>query len=484
MKSRLPALLLLLAAIALFLPNLGGYFVSDDFVLLDWTHGRSMADLPGFFDPNTFWFYRPGVKVYYWLGQSLFGLHAAPFHLFSLALHALNGYLLYRLVVRQKGTTQWAGVLAALLFMLVPYHAETVSWVAATGDLVAAASVLGSLHLVQHYHEREQARYAVLSVALFALGLFTRETAVMLPLLYIFLVVIMREPGDDRFALKKVALPLACYALIPALYVGIQAIGQSSYSALARGGLSFRDLSLTSILLGIGDYVNRLLPGGGFVAALPLDTLDWVIWLEALLLAAMAFVLWRTGLRLALFGLAWLLTTPLLFVFFNATTDRYFYLPSIGYAILIAALVQALPLLRGIRTRPALQRLVLSTSLLVVALIIISHVPRLLTRLEAWRHAGALSGGVIADTVRAVPEPEDYSAFYYVGMPLHTDGIPVFGNGIQQAAQLVYQNSTITANFVTCSELQRGELPRYSYFFSFKGDGVLPLANREACAAP
>src|SRR5437870_9915252 len=119
---------LLLCGLAVFVPNLKSYFLADDFVLLKWTswsHPNSLTDLPGFFDPHTFWFYRPMVKLFYWAVQLVFGLRATPFHVESLILHASNGYLVYRLVIRQSGT-RWVTALAAgLLFLLNQHHAET-----------------------------------------------------------------------------------------------------------------------------------------------------------------------------------------------------------------------------------------------------------------------------------------------------------------------------------------------------------------------
>lgn len=136
---------LLACGLAAFAPNLNSYFLADDFVLLAWTHPDSVRHVLDFFDPNTFWFYRPLVKLYYWLGQTIFGLHAAPFHFFSLILHGINGYLLYRLVARLPGTSWATGLAAGLIFLLDPHHAETVSWVAATGDLVAGFCILGNV---------------------------------------------------------------------------------------------------------------------------------------------------------------------------------------------------------------------------------------------------------------------------------------------------------------------------------------------------
>jgi hypothetical protein len=83
---------------------------------------------------------------------------------------------------------------------------------------------------------------------------------------------------------------------------------------------------------------------------------------------------------------------------------------------------------------------------------------------------------------RAVPEPEDYAAFFCVDVPVFMEGVPVFQNGLQEAVQGAYGNGSIAARAVDCGELRgRGEWPRYSYFFRYKGNGVTQLASHEEC---
>ena len=476
---------LVLLALLPFLLNLNGYFLADDFVLLSWTQVHSLNGVFDFFDPDAFWFYRPLVKVYYWIGQSIFGLHPAPFHLFSTLLHAANGYLVYMLISRQLGSGyRTAGLIAAPLFMLVPYHAETVSWIAAIGDLIAAFCILSALILFQRHRARRNRGYLCLSIALFTLGLFTRETTIILPILLALDLLLNSSKEGTRATLlvklNKGISQLGGYVVVTVLYLTIQLLGRSD-SMLERGGLTFHALSIDSILLAVMDYVHGLLPGGSSIAGLPLDTLRWVIWVEASIVLLIAIFLWRSRQSLALFGLMWMLLTPLLFVFFSAPTDRYFYLPSIGYAIFVASLLAGLMRFASGKRIPmsaALQAVVMA----VVAGLLLSQTTMLVAKQTRWRTAGQVSGGIVHDTQQAISDPHDYGAFYFVGIPATLNGIPLFGNGLQQAIQLVYDNRTLAASLVTCAYLQtQQELPRYSYFLRFKGDGVEQLGTKEEC---
>lgn len=482
--------IVLLGTLLVFVPNLTGYFLADDFVLLSWTHDTSPGDVAGFFDPNAPWFYRPGVKLIYWAGQSVFGLRAAPFHFLSIMLHGANGFLLYRFLARQaEGSTgRLMGLAAALIFLLNPHHAETVSWVAAIGDLVAGFCVLGALLLCLNYWERPRPLYLFLAPALLTVGLFTRETAIIFPALTVLAALLLHPPGkreprehsSGRIGSWVRRLLTLGVTLLPVLfYLGVQWLGRGG-STLSRGGLAFRPLNLDSILLGVMDYVHGLVPGGSVLADQPLDTLRVLVFVEAALLLAIAAALWVLRWRVALFGLLWLIVTPLLFVFFNAPTDRYFYLPSIGYAILAGTLIGHLPLAAARWQIPA-GPVRLTAALLALALLLPSALA-LAGKVRVWHEAGQASGGVYNDVREAVPQPESQAHFYFLDLPTFLNGVPTFQNALPQAIQLLYGDNTLAARSATCAELKSGDLRDPFYLFRFKGDGARQLTGAEECA--
>ncbi|MEP6776281.1 MAG: hypothetical protein ABJA50_11870, partial [Chloroflexota bacterium] len=96
---------------------------------------------------------------------------------------------------------------------------------------------------------------------------------------------------------------------------------------------------------------------------------------------------------------------------------------------------------------------------------------------------GRTSAAVFSTTLGAAPDPHDYSAFFYTDLPLSLNGVPAFSNGLQQAVQLLYDNSTIAATSLTCASLQQAQLPRYSYFFRYEVAGdVTQFTYKADCA--
>ena len=114
--------------------------------------------------------------------------------------------------------------------------------------------------------------------------------------------------------------------------------------------------------------------------------------------------------------------------------------------------------------------------------LLLAQSANLVARERAWRTAGRATGGVIRDVRRAVPDPRDYSSFYFVELSPAIGGVPAFQNGVQEAIQLVYDNRTLEASAVTCDYLRKQtELPRYSLFFRFDGYGAEQLRDTKSC---
>jgi len=178
--------------------------------------------------------------------------------------------------------------------------------------------------------------------------------------------------------------------------------------------------------------------------------------------------------RLALLGLGWMLVTPLVFVPFSGPTDRYFYLPSIGFALIVGEILGALPAV-GRR-----EGFVLFPRWLVAALaggLVLAGGTSVFVRSLAWNEAGRVSGGILNDTRRFLPDPPDGTRFYYAGVPAFLDGVPLFGNGLQEAVQLMYDSSTLSAVHVTCDPPP----PVGANLLRFKGDGVEPVLVGDVC---
>lgn len=240
-RSALVAAGLLLVAVAIAYCNaLWGPFQFDDYnVIVDNPRVHSwpqwLADLPHGI--------RPLLKASYtlnWLaGPGPFG-----FHLFNVALHALNSVLVWRLghAILTRFQPSLASPFspafaAALLFALHPVQTEAVTYISGRSVSLMSAFYLGSV-LAYAAAARSGARYwRSTSLILFALAVATKEVALSLPL-----VLLLWELAGPAPAWREVvrrlwphwALALAATALM---------LAYSNYGWLLDYSLSVRSIA-------------------------------------------------------------------------------------------------------------------------------------------------------------------------------------------------------------------------------------------------
>jgi hypothetical protein len=214
---------------------------------------------------------------------------------------------------------------------------------------------------------------------------------------------------------------------------------------------------------------------------------------EAALLLGGSWLLWRWGRRVALFGLGWMLITPLVFVFFSGPTDRYFYLPSIGFALVVGDLVAAVAgrmtkgegrkVEKGEQANPAsrLHSYVRWGVALMAALYVMAQGAQVVARALKWGEAGQVTGGVLHDLRTAVPDPPDGAPIFLAGIPTHIGGVPAFDNGLPEAVQLAYGDPLLRVLPITCETVAAWSLKDEDLVFRYKPNGVERVTPGELC---
>jgi len=152
--------------------------------------------------------YRPLRTLLFSLERRAFGLEPRGWHAVGLLLHALNAWLVLRLLWRLLGTTGPAALAGALLFAVHPVGVESVVWVSSQGDLLALALLLLTLEVLLRPGVGRTIGGAVLCL----LACLAKESAIVLPALLLL---------RDRALAKAHALPARVTWVRVALLVAV-----------------------------------------------------------------------------------------------------------------------------------------------------------------------------------------------------------------------------------------------------------------------
>jgi Tfp pilus assembly protein PilF len=184
------ALLLAGTCLALLLPLSRNGFVFDDraFILGEpnLTGGLTARGAAWALRDATAGMYVPVARLSHQLDFQLHGLSPGGHHVTSLLLHAANAALLFLALAGLTGAPGRSAAVAAL-FAVHPLNVETVAWISARADLLAAFFGLLAL-LAWTRHLRHPGRgWSLAAAAAFLLGMLSKATVMTLPLLLLAL---------------------------------------------------------------------------------------------------------------------------------------------------------------------------------------------------------------------------------------------------------------------------------------------------------
>lgn len=181
-----------------YLPALRFSFIYDDqyqivnnLKIRDWSHVRGYFTSQLWANTGMDWvsnYYRPMFLIWLRVNYALFGAHAIYWHATSIALHLVATWLVFvagrellELLGWKTGAARMTAALAALLFGLHPVHVEAVAWLSASSELLLTIFCLGSIACYcKARRSQNSLPWITAAILLFAAGLLTKETALML----------------------------------------------------------------------------------------------------------------------------------------------------------------------------------------------------------------------------------------------------------------------------------------------------------------
>ena len=349
----LPVAFLAVLAVLPYLNAVHNLFVYDDSIqvvnnpyLQNFHHLKEIFTTPvwsflgGDYSRN---YYRPVMTFGYLLCYQFFGPLPFAFHLVNIGLNLLVVILLF-LVTRRMFNDRMLAFVAAGLFAVHPIHSESVAWIAAITDIELALFYLLTFWFFLGLSKVRGRRLILSELCMavsFALALLSKEPAVTWAPLATLYEHFCREDRRETNVQIKISRygPLWLLALVY-LILRIHFLGGlAGRSQLPEAGL---DAAIFSAIALAGQYVWKLFwPASlcAFYVFPPSRSLsDPRVIGGAVALLTLAFLIvffWNRA-RLVSFGLVFFLVnlTTVLNVYWvaaNIFTERYLYLPSVGF---------------------------------------------------------------------------------------------------------------------------------------------------------
>ncbi len=315
-------------------------------------------------------YYRPLFLLWLRVNDACFGLRPMGWHATAFALHLIATILVY-LIFRQMIRNPTVAAMGALIFGVHPIHAEVVAWVSGATESLLAVFFLASFLCYLKSRAGNSAIWITISCIFFGLAVFSKETGIVLPAL-VFAYAWIYGPSNEveskngaaaasqawpqRLALRflrslRVTLPYWPIALFY-LFARVLVLHGFGHPTIKLG---WRTVLCTMPSM-VAFYVKKW-----FLPIRLTEFYDlfyysgwnfWHVFLPALSVAGVALALWlfrrKLGPREVAFCALWMLV-PILPVLDagilpsnDIVHDRYFYLPTLGAALLVALAIDRL----------------------------------------------------------------------------------------------------------------------------------------------
>ena len=323
-------------------------FVYDDHDTV--TGNRSLVDLSNLRFILAYTPFRPLVNASYALDRWLWNYRPFGYHLTNVILHAAVVVLLYAWIRRllsdagTDGDSRLPAFAGAAVFAVHPLQSEAVGYISGRSEVLCAVWFIGALLAARAACLSRSVLQATLAVVCALLALASKETALVLPLVFLLYDWLLR-PGPDEHRPKRLALIVGLLAVF-----AIAGAYRISTLPQATGGLSAALLNLLTQAIVIWRYVGLLVwPVGQSLmhsvhrVVTAADPLGWIA-IVGLVLVMTAAIRFRRSHPVFGFGLLWFLivlapsssVVPLR----EGMAEHRVYLASAGFFMAVAAGLQ------------------------------------------------------------------------------------------------------------------------------------------------
>ncbi len=324
------------------------FVIDDRAFILENTHTKDLKNIPGFFsEPSKGNLYRPLRSTYYTIFHEIFGLGLFWYHVNSIIMHSLVTILLF-LIALKLTDNKLLSFVSCLFFALHPVHTSRVTNMTAAFDIYGIFFTLASFYLYIVYSKRKKNYLAVLSVLSYIIALFSSEEAITLITIILLYDVTFRYKINFNI-IKKLLIRYTPYIITSIIYLSIRfnILGQ-----VGRAKEYFKGSIVTTLLTTVkvfASYIQILIVPYNLAIFKDVDPVSsifdpmFIVSLSVLVAVVIIGIRSYKVSKIYFFSIFFFLITLMPFsnIFPQLTimADRYLYLPSFGFCLLLGYLL-------------------------------------------------------------------------------------------------------------------------------------------------
>ncbi|MCF8722523.1 Tfp pilus assembly protein PilF [Nitrospina gracilis] len=360
-------------------------------------------------------YWQPMTWLSHAIDYRLFGLEPAGHHFVSIVLHGINAFLVFLLIFHfanraYPGLRGRSGVLlacawAALVFAVHPLRVESVVWAAERKDLLCALFMFSALLVYLWYadatEKAERQRWYKWVLFLFLLALMSKPMAVTFPVVVLILDLYPLNRISSRTDAWKCFTEKIPHFVMSFATAVITFIAQKIQGAVvAIDELSFT-VRIVNALRSTVFYIEKTLWPQPLVPLYPFPDWDVRMWLEVatfFVICWFCIVKWNEGRRywMAVWLIYLVTLSPVIGIIQvggQAAADRFTYIPTLGFYVLLA-----LGVIRLWRFFAERRREVLASVIIGYFAIVVIGVTSVWTikQIPVWKNTGVFWEWVIA----------------------------------------------------------------------------------------
>ncbi len=235
-KKNYQILLICLGAIIFYAPFISKQFMGDDWL---WLANATLAlDDPAiYFQRPIYGYFRPFNMFVVSLWLTIFGTNATIFSVINILLHAVNIWLLWKVVLAYSNDSKLATI-SALFFAFYFLNASTIEWISASPDIwVIFFTLLFSLLINKFHNTPNLTNFLPLILTGIAASFFKESGVVTFGLYFFYLMLCKTNPFEKKYRLFSI-LMIAAFLIYMITYFQNRVVADDKDVALGIGTIT------------------------------------------------------------------------------------------------------------------------------------------------------------------------------------------------------------------------------------------------------